>query len=374
MRNFLSFSQVSNLVAAIGDKRTVIVEGENGIGKTGLFHAIKKMPQFANHIAVDPIDCTQLSDGSVWMPDLDRENGVSRELPNERFGVTKTNQLGVNGSKPVLIFLDEIAKAPQFIKNVLAPIIYERRVGNYHLPEGSVVFCATNLSTEGLGDSIQAHLRNRLVFVKMRKPSADEWISWAIDRGLNEKVITFVSQHSNVMDSFLDYEKGGKHEGKKQDKDTGYIFNPRSMQLAYASPRSLHAASDIITACDGIVDDDTMETALVGAVGEATAEAMGAFIRFGRDIASFESVVAAPDKAALSDNPTAQLLQVYQFITRVENRAEAEAVVKYVLRMRTEMQSLFCNTLANSQRLSLFVTLSEFAKMLAAHRDLFNTK
>lgn len=374
MRNFLSFSQVSSLVAAIGDKRTVIVEGENGIGKTGLFHAIKKMPQFANHIAVDPIDCTQLSDGSVWMPDLDRENGISRELPNERFGVTKNNQLGVNGAKPVLIFLDEIAKAPQFIKNVLAPIIYERRVGNYHLPEGSVVFCATNLSTEGLGDSIQAHLRNRLVFVKMRKPTADEWISWAIDRGLNEKVITFVSQHSNVMDSFLDYEKGGRHEGKKQDKDNGYIFNPRSMQLAYASPRSLHAASDIITACDGIVDDDTMETALVGAVGEATAEAMGAFIRFGRDIASFESVVASPDKAALSDNPTAQLLQVYQFITRVEKREEAEAVVKYVLRMRTEMQSLFCNTLANSQRLSLFVTLSEFAKMLAAHRDLFNTK
>jgi hypothetical protein len=68
------------------------------------------------------------------------------------------------------------------------------------------------------------------------------------------------------------------------------------------------------------------------------------------------------------------LLQVYQFITRVEKREEAEAVVKYVHRMRTEMQSLFCNTLANSQRLSLFVTLSEFAKMLAAHRDLFNTK
>ena len=57
-----------------------------------------------------------------------------------------------------------------------------------------------------------------------------------------------------------------------------------------------------------------------------------------------------------------------------KKREEAEAVVKYVHRMRTEMQSLFCNTLANSQRLSLFVTLSEFAKMLAAHRDLFNTK
>jgi len=78
MNQFLSASQVVSLVAAIGDKRTVIVEGENGIGKTALFHALRKLPKFADHIAVQPIDCTQLSDGSVWMPDLDRENGVSR--------------------------------------------------------------------------------------------------------------------------------------------------------------------------------------------------------------------------------------------------------------------------------------------------------
>ena len=95
MDKFLSFTQVLNLIAATGHKRTIIVEGENGIGKTALFHALKRMPKFANHIAVDPIDCTQLSDGSVWMPDLDRENGISRELPNERFGLSKNNQLGV---------------------------------------------------------------------------------------------------------------------------------------------------------------------------------------------------------------------------------------------------------------------------------------
>mgnify|MGYP003338844823 FL=1 len=110
MQKYLSFTQVCNLIASVGHKRTIIVEGENGIGKTALFHALKRMPKFANHIAVDPIDCTQLSDGSVWMPDLDRENGISRELPNERFGMSKHNQHGVNGSKPVLIMLDEIAK------------------------------------------------------------------------------------------------------------------------------------------------------------------------------------------------------------------------------------------------------------------------
>jgi hypothetical protein len=374
MQNFLSAQQVINLIATIGHKRTVIVEGENGIGKTALFHQLKRMPQFADHIAVDPIDCTQLSDGSVWMPDLDRENGVSRELPNERFGVSKTNQRGINGGKPIMVFLDELAKSPQFIKNVLAPIVYEQRVGNYHFVEGSIVFAATNLSIEGLGDSIQAHLRNRLVFVKMRKPTADEWVKWATDNGVNPMVIAFVSNEPRVMQSFLDYEKGGMFEGKELSKDNGFIFNPKSMQLAYATPRSLVAASDILNEGLGVLDDDTLEAALVGTVGATTAQALSSFIRFGREICDYARVIKNPDTAPLSDNPTAQLIQVFQFVTRVADRAEAEAIVKYVWRMRAEMQSIFCNTVATSTRVALFATINEFGRMLSDHKIFFSTK
>jgi preprotein translocase subunit Sss1 len=374
MNNFLSAQQVLNLIATVGHKRTVIVEGENGIGKTALFHQLKRMPQFANHIAVDPIDCTQLSDGSVWMPDLDRENGVSRELPNERFGVSKFNQRGINGGKPIMVFLDEIAKSPQFIKNVLAPIVYEQRVGNYHFVEGSVVFCATNLAVEGLGDSIQAHLRNRLVFVKMRKPTADEWVKWATDNGINPMVIAFVSNEPRVMQSFMDYEKGGMFEGKDLSKDNGFIFNPKSMQLAYATPRSLVAASDILNTGLGVLDDDTLEAALVGTVGATTAQALSSFIRFGREICEYARVIKSPDTAPLSDNPTAQLIQVFQFVTRVADRTEAEAIVKYVWRMRAEMQSIFCNTVATSQRVAMFATINEFGRMLAEHKIFFSTK
>jgi hypothetical protein len=374
MNQYLSSSQVINLIAAVGHKRTVIVEGENGIGKTALFHQLKRMPKFANHIAVDPIDCTQLSDGSVWMPDLDRENGISRELPNERFGVSKSNQRGVNGSKPIIAFLDEIAKAPQFIKNVLAPIVYEQRVGNYHFVEGSVIFCATNLSVEGLGDSIQAHLRNRLVFVKMRKPTADEWVKWATDAGINPMVIAFVSNEPRVMASFLDYEKGGAYEGKDMSKDNGFVFNPKSTQQAYATPRSLAAAGDILDEGLGVLDDTTIEQALIGTVGYTTAESLASFVRFGREICDYARVIKDPKTAPLSDNPTAQLIQVFQFVSRAKDRTEAEAIVSYVWRMRAEMQSIFCNTVATSQRVDLFITLSDFGKMLAEHKIFFSTK
>ena len=374
MNQYLSSSQVINLIAAVGHKRTVIVEGENGIGKTALFHQLKRMPKFANHIAVDPIDCTQLSDGSVWMPDLDRENGISRELPNERFGVSKSNQRGVNGSKPIIAFLDEIAKAPQFIKNVLAPIVYEQRVGNYHFVEGSVIFCATNLSVEGLGDSIQAHLRNRLVFVKMRKPTADEWVKWATDAGINPMVIAFVSNEPRVMASFLDYEKGGAYEGKDMSKDNGFVFNPKSTQQAYATPRSLAAAGDILDEGLGVLDDTTIEQALIGTVGYTTAEALASFVRFGREICDYARVIKDPKTAPLSDNPTAQLIQVFQFVSRAKDRTEAEAIVSYVWRMRAEMQSIFCNTVATSQRVALFATINEFGRMLAEHKIFFSTK
>ena len=374
MNQYLSSSQVINLIAAVGHKRTVIVEGENGIGKTALFHQLKRLPKFANHIAVDPIDCTQLSDGSVWMPDLDRENGISRELPNERFGVSKFNQRGVNGGKPIIAFLDEIAKAPQFIKNVLAPIVYEQRVGNFHFVEGSVIFCATNLSIEGLGDSIQAHLRNRLVFVKMRKPTAEEWVKWATDAGINPMVIAFVSNEPRVMASFLDYEKGGAYEGKDMSKDNGFPFNPKSTQQAYATPRSLAAAGDILDEGLGILDDTTIEQALIGTVGYTTAESLASFVRFGREICDYARVIKDPKTAPLSTNPTAQLIQVFQFVSRAKDRTEAEAIVTYVWRMRAEMQSIFCNTVATSQRVDLFITLTDFGKMLAEHKIFFSTK
>ena len=114
--------------------------------------------------------------------------------------------------------------------------------------------------------------------------------------------------------------------------------------------------------------------ALVGTVGATTAEALGSFIRFGRDICSLDRVLADPDNAPLSDNPTAQLVQVFQFVSRIDKREDAEKIVKYVWRMKAEMQSIFVNTVAQSERVAIYATLEEFGKMLSAHKIYFSTK
>ncbi|WP_230685794.1 hypothetical protein, partial [Streptococcus pneumoniae] len=88
-------------------------------------------------------------------------------------------------------------------------------------------------------------------------------------------------------------------------------------QEQVVTPRSLHAASDIITLAKraGDVDDETLQCALGGTLGYGFAAEMTSFIRFGRDIPSFERVVADPAGCPLASSPVAKIVQVFQFIT-----------------------------------------------------------
>lgn len=373
MQNALNHKQVISLIKAVGPQRTVLVQGAAGTGKTSILYDLAKDPAFADYHVVNPIDCTQLSDGSVWMPDIDRAAGVSRELPNERFGMSETNRKGVPGSRPALICLDEIAKARQAIKDTIAPIVYERRIGDYQMPEGSIVFACTNLSLEGLGDTLQAHLRDRLITVTMRPPTKDEWLQdFALDRGLHEAVLGAVEEYPQVFESFVDYLPGGAHAGKTLSKENPYIFNPSATQDKWVTPRSLHAASDILLA-SGQLDEATLEVALAGTVGRAFAGQMVSFIRFGNDLPPFSRIVSDPQNAPLPTNPTAQSVLVFKLITQVKDTEEASACVTYVKRLRAEMQTMFTTHVARtSSKLVHFTRAQGFAEMLRDNRKFFS--
>jgi len=370
----LSHSQVCDLIKSVGSKRTVLVLGENGVGKTSIQHDLRQDPAFLNYNVLDPVDCTQMSDGSVWMPDIDREAGVSRELPNERFCLSKHNHRGLAGSRPSIICLDELLKAPQFIKNVLAPVLYERRNGTLHYPEGSIIWATSNLAVEGLGDTVLPHLRTRFIKVIMRKPTKDEWKNeFAYPAGIHPAVIVFVEQNPTVFESFMDYEPGGINAGKDMTKCNPYPYNPRTKQDGYVSPRTLHAASDILHTCSHL-DHDALLAALAGAMGEAGARMLMALVALNRDIPLYDRVVADPDNTPVVDNPAAQLMQIQQFIVNTTTRENAQAITTYIKRMRNEMQTLFVSQIANSPRMTLFATVSAFLALLQDNKIYLNLK
>lgn len=368
----LSHEEVADLIASVGHLRTVLVQGENGVGKSSVMDTLKAMPALKDHFFVPPVDCAQMDVGDHIIPAPDFENGVTRGLPNERYGVNARNQKGVNGSRPVVLNFDELGKAPKHVQASIAPVFYERRLGSFTLPEGSLLFGTTNLGMEGLGDFMPSHTRNRLIVVTMRKPTYEEWRDrFAIPRGLEAEVIAFGDKFPKVFDSFLDYEKEGKYAGKDQAKDNEYIYNPRVVQEAYASPRSLHAVSDIIASCRKL-PMDVVGAAINGAVGVPTGEQLKSFVMFGRELPDFRQIVLDPEGTSIPTSPVAQIVQTFQLVTRTEDRSQAESVIKYVKRMRDEMQSLFCNTVAASnEKVSKFASITEFHAMLKANSIFF---
>ena len=371
----LNHKQVVALIKAVGTHRTVVVQGEAGCGKTSILYELAADPFFANYHVVNPIDMTQMSDGSVWVPDTDREAGVSRELPNERFGMHVGNRKGVDGSMPLLICLDEIAKARQYIKDTMAPIIFERRLGDFHMPDGSIVFGCTNLAVEGLGDSMQAHLRDRIIPVIMRKPTAQEWIEdFAVPKGLHAAVIASVTEYPQVFASFMDYEVGGALHGQNQERHNPYIFNPRATQDKWVTGRSLHATSDILNTGGGL-DDETLQAAIAGTVGRAFTGLLMAYVRFGKSLPAFGHICADPLGTPIPANPAAQVMLAFRLLTQASDRLEAEAVAQYMSRITGDAKLLFTkNVSVNSKKMGIFARSETFTKLLAASTRILNAR
>ena len=70
------------------------------------------------------------------------------------------------------------------IFNGLLRLIYERKIGSYEMHPDSLLFATTNLGTEGVGDIIPPHGRNRITVVQVRRPDHMEFIEWGINNDM----------------------------------------------------------------------------------------------------------------------------------------------------------------------------------------------
>jgi hypothetical protein len=272
----------------------------------------------------------------------------------------------------VFIVLDEFDKAPRYVQNMLAPVVYERRLGSYHFPDGSVVVATSNLGAEGFGDQSPAYIKSRVVNVFMRKPTSVELGEYAASRGWHPSVQVLLDQTPTVCDSFIDYQKGGKYEGKAQARDNPMIFDPTIEQDAFASPRTLERASKVITSMEAAsLPPALIERTLCGTIGHAATAELVTYYRLGAQMCAFERIVSDPDTAPVPDNPVAQLMQTLRMVARCSDRTDADACVRYVQRMRAEMQTLFVRRVNNSSIVSLFITVAEYQKLMADNRIFF---
>ena len=322
----VSLKQAANIISATPENR-YILRGEPGIGKSTLLEELARM--HPDH-EVSYIDVPNMDLGDIAMPVVDHETRTTKYYPNARFKM--------HTGKPVIIMLDEFTKGAQPVVNMLHPLLEKTnpRLGDIPVHPDSYIFMTGNLSSDGVGDMLKAHSRNRIGELNVRKPSAAEWLEWATNHGVAPEICAWVSREERVMASYLD-------EGQQ---DNPYIFNPKKIQMSFVTPRSLHTASNIVNR-RARLDSDSVIAALTGVIGESGARALEAFVAYADQLPVWESIMANPTKALVPKDPGACAVVAFNAIHKVE-KGTIDTFMEYIERFEPEWQACFAINIAKT--------------------------
>jgi hypothetical protein len=339
----LTLEEAQKLISLCGVDVTVFVEGEPGIGKSTLLKMLKT--SLGDDYDYVYVDCPLIDLPDFAMPYV--QEGVTHYAPSSLWKLKST--------KPKVIMLDEVSKAPNVVKPMFTRLMLERCIGEFDLPAGSIVFATGNRASDGVGDTMQGHINNRVTKVNIGKPSVEAWVNWAIDNKVNESVIAAVHAMPNVLQSYL------------EDANNPYIFNPKKNTGAYASPRSLTKAGKICDQRTTFGNELTVE-ALKGTIGVAFALQMMAYLYVADTLPTWADIEKAPGKTIIPKSPAAQLLLLFGSIGQVNNK-NAEAYTKYFFRFETELRMLWARQFKS--RLEHVMGVAEFRKTLVEDHWVF---
>lgn len=102
-------------------------------------------------------------------------------------------------NEPYVLFLDELNACTQEVQKVFYSLIHERRIGEYHIPEDSIVVGAGNLSQDNaIVKTMSSALINRMLHVQL-KADAGQWIKWAQAEGLHPWIIDYIIQRPDHL-------------------------------------------------------------------------------------------------------------------------------------------------------------------------------
>jgi len=170
-----------------------------------------------------------------------------------------------------ILFLDEINAAPPSVSAAAYQLIHDRKVGEYVLPDGWVVFAAGNREGDrGVTFRMPAPLANRFIHVDV-EVDLDVWCVWAIEAELDPLIV-----------AFLRFKPGLLHAFKAEHYASG--------KMAFPTPRSWEFANRIVT----VGSSQRMEL-LCGAVGEGAATEFEAFIRVWSKMPNPDTILLSPD-------------------------------------------------------------------------------
>lgn len=258
-------TELAEILLNIASERPVFIWGAPGIGKSALVEA------FADAVGLPCVSLlgSQLApEDIIGIPQI--RGNTSEFLPPKM----------IAREEPYVLFLDELNACSQEVQKAFYSLIHERRIGEYHLPNGSVVIGAGNrMQDNAIVKTMSSALINRMFHVQL-KADVKEWLNWAYDNDLHPWVVDYITKRPDHL-----------------------CAEPPKTEEPFSTPRSWHMLSDAIKACESggqTVAEPLLKKLAYGTVSAAHAGMFLAYVKQIKDAVQLDDIISGsarwPDK------------------------------------------------------------------------------
>lgn len=239
-------NELLDVLLNVSPVRPVFIWGAPGIGKSAI------VQKFADEVG---LPCVSLL-GSQLAPEdiigIPRISGETSEFLPPKMIARK---------EPYVLFLDELNACSQEVQKAFYSLIHERRIGEYHLPEGSIVIGAGNRAQDSaIVKTMSSALINRMFHVQL-KADPKQWISWAYENDIHPWVIDYITQRPDHL-----------------------FAEPPKTEETYSTPRSWHMLSDALKeygAGEKAISDEVLRMLAYGCI---SAKHVGMFVAYTKQV------------------------------------------------------------------------------------------
>jgi dynein-related subfamily AAA family protein len=234
-------SELSHFLLHTALVRPVFIWGPPGIGKSSL------VQKFAEEVG---LPCISLLGSQLAPEDL---IGVPQIIDGKSRFCPPTM---IAREEPYCLFLDELNASSHEVQKAFYSLILEKRIGEYHMPNGSLVIGAGNRAEDNaIVKPMSSALINRMVHVLL-KASHRDWLAWAERADIHPWIMDYIKTRPDHL-----WTKPPKHEAP------------------FSTPRGWHMLSDALKQYDQAVPESVIEILAFGCVSPEHAGQFKSFIK-----------------------------------------------------------------------------------------------
>jgi len=251
-------TQLLDVLLNIAIVRPVFIWGAPGIGKSSI------VEHFANEIG---LECVSLLGSQLAPEDI---IGVPQIIDSKSVFCPPRM---IARDEPYCLFLDELNACSQDVQKAFYSLIQDRRVGEYHMPKGSIIIGAGNRAQDNaIVKPMSSALINRMFHVELIASHRD-WLDWAYQNNIHPYITEYIGLRPDHL-----------------------WHQPPKTEEPFSTPRSWHILSDALHSFGDNITDKELEILATGCLSPQHATQFRAFTKQIRNRYALSKIISGDQK------------------------------------------------------------------------------